>query len=65
MPSGTGSYSRQVSEEILVNQVYQKSLRKLELFYYPLCLTKAPYRYSYSDGFRVVFLSEIYCKAVF
>ena len=31
-----------------------KSLRKL-LFYYPLCFTKVRYRYSYIDGFRVVF----------
>ena len=56
---------RQVSDEILLNHVYQKSLRKLELFYYPVCFTKARYRYSYIDKFRVVFLGEIYCKVVF
>ena len=42
--------------------MYQKSLRKFELFYYPLCFTRAHYHYSYMDGFRVVFLGEIYCK---
>ena len=71
MPSRTGSYSRwqaggrQVSDEILVSHVYPKSLHKLKLFYYPLCFTKMCYRYSYIDGFRVVFLDEIYCKVVF
>ena len=66
LSSDTGSYSRcQVSDEILVNHMYQKSLCKLELFYYPLCFTKVHYRYSCIDGFRVVFSDEIYCKVVF
>ena len=56
MPSRTGSYGRcQVSDEILVNHLYQKNLRKLKLFYYPPCFTEARYRYSYIDGVWVVF----------
>ena len=62
---GLTAGGRQVSDKILVYHVYQKRLRKLKLFYYPLCFTKARYRYSYIDGFRVIYLGEIYCKVVF
>ena len=65
MEPGLAAGVSQVSDEILVNDVYQKSLHKLELFYYPLCFTKARYCYSYIDGFRVVFSGEVYCKVVF
>ena len=62
MKPGLTTGGKQVSDKILVNHVYQKSLHKFELFYYPLCFTKARYHYSYMDGFKVVFSGETYCK---
>ena len=62
----TVSYGKfQVSDKILENHMFQKSLRKFELFYLALCFTKAHYHYSYIEGYRVVFWDEIYSKVVF
>ena len=64
MPSGIESYGRWQAG-IRLNFGESHVSKKLELFYYPLCFTKARYHYSYMDGFRVVFSGEIYCKVVF
>ena len=65
MEPGLTAGGRQVSDEILVNHMYKKSLRKLELFYHVLCFTKARYHYSYVDGFRVVFWVKSTVKLFF